>query len=134
MAVFVDTSALLSLADPGELRHEAATTVWRELLGSAEVLITTNYVLLETAALLQRRIGIPPVRALQADVVPVFRVEWIDFALHQAGMVAVLAAGRRQLSLVDCVSFEVMSRLGLSRAFAFDSDFEVQGFSCLPNP
>ena len=41
-------------------------------------------------------------------------------------------AGRRGLSLVDCVSFAVMARAGLRQAFAFDDHFSERGFSCLP--
>ena len=43
-------------------------------------------------------------------------------------------AGRRALSLVDCVSFAVMARAGLRQAFAFDDHFAERGFSCLPAP
>ena len=39
-----------------------------------------------------------------------------------------LTAARRRLSLVDCVSFDVMRRLGLNRVFCFDQHFEEQGF------
>jgi predicted nucleic acid-binding protein len=40
-----------------------------------------------------------------------------------------LAAGRRRLSLTDCVSFEVMRRSESATAFAFDTHFTEQGFS-----
>lgn len=132
MAVFVDTSAVLTLRDADDLRHQQARQLWQALLEGAERLVTTNYVMLESIALLQRRFGIQAVREFQTDIVPVLDVEWVDSALHQAGLAAVLAAGRRQLSLVDCVSFAVMRRLGLARAFAFDADFAAQGFTCLP--
>ena len=36
--------------------------------------------------------------------------------------------GRRRLSLVDCMSFVVMGKLGVTQAFAFDADFEREGF------
>ena len=88
--------------------------------------------LLETVAVLQRRFGIQSVRAFHADIIPVLNVEWIDAALHRAATAALLAAGRRGLSLVDCTSFEVMRRLGLNTAFAFDADFADQGFNTLP--
>ncbi|MDP2857839.1 MAG: VapC toxin family PIN domain ribonuclease, partial [Bacillota bacterium] len=45
---------------------------------------------------------------------------------------ALLTAGRRNLSLVDCVSFDVMRRLGMEKAFAFDAHFAEQGFQCMP--
>ena len=51
---------------------------------------------------------------------------------HRAGMEAVLAAARKRLSLVDCMSFQVMRRRGLSTAFCFDSHFQEQGFVMSP--
>ena len=43
-----------------------------------------------------------------------------------------LAARRRDLSLVDVVSFLVMRREGLTRAFTLDPHFSEQGFECIP--
>lgn len=47
------------------------------------------------------------------------------------GEEAVLAAGRRSLSLVDCVSFAAMRQYGIREAFTFDCHFGEHGFSCL---
>jgi predicted nucleic acid-binding protein len=44
-------------------------------------------------------------------------------------MAALLTAGRRELSLVDCVSFACMRRLGITRALHFDRHFKEQGFA-----
>lgn len=44
-----------------------------------------------------------------------------------------LTANRRQLSLVDCVSFTVMRERGIKTAFVFDDHFEEQGFECIPD-
>ncbi len=57
---------------------------------------------------------------------------FVDTSLHQLGVARWLAAGRRQLSLVDCVSFEAMQRFGLERVFCFDQDFETEGFTRVP--
>jgi predicted nucleic acid-binding protein len=38
------------------------------------------------------------------------------------------------LSLTDCVSFEVMDRLALPEAFAFDRDFRDCGYQMVPTP
>ena len=132
MALFVETSALFAVFDADDQNHARARAVWVEVLGRRELLITTNYVVVESFALAQRRLGLDAVRALHTDVLPVLRVEWVDRPLHEAGVAALLTAGRRGLSLVDCVSFEVMRRLGLQTAFAFDQDFAEQGFQCVP--
>ncbi|HID83570.1 MAG TPA: PIN domain-containing protein [Anaerolineaceae bacterium] len=132
-AVFVDTSALYALLDADDRYHAAAAAAWRELLqDEGTVLFTSNYVMVETFALVQHRLGIPAVRALQQDLLPVMTVRWVDAEVHQAAVAALLAAGRRDLSLVDCVSFELMRRHGWDMALTFDSDFHDQGFRCIP--
>ena len=87
---------------------------------------------METFALLQNRLGMAAVKTFQDDVLPVLTVEWVDETLHQAGIAALLTANRRQLSLVDCISFEMMRRLGIKTAFTHDRHFAEQGFECLP--
>ena len=127
MSVFVDTSAFFAVLDADDENHDAAKQVWEDLLAQEAVLICSNYVLVETLALVQRRLGIPAVRVFQEDIVPVLNVEWVDETIHQVGIASVLAAARKELSLVDCVSFEIMRRLGIKVAFVFDHHFEEQG-------
>lgn len=128
MSTFVDTSALLALLDADEGRHAEAAAQWRRLLEADQPLLVNNYVLVETLAIVQRRLGLDAVRALVRDVLPLFEIDWIGTETHDAAVAALLAANRRSLSLVDCASFETMRRLGLTRAFAFDRHFEEQGF------
>lgn len=56
-----------------------------------------------------------------------------DEPKHSAAAVASLfTAARRRLSLVDCTSFELMRRLGLTDVLALDTGFARQGFNLLP--
>jgi predicted nucleic acid-binding protein len=48
--------------------------------------------------------------------------------MHAQSVAAALAANRRRLSLVDCVSFTVCRRLNIDRVSAFDPHFDEQGF------
>jgi predicted nucleic acid-binding protein len=59
-----------------------------------------------------------------------FSVVWIDEATHCAAISALLTGG--SVTLVDLVSFEVMRRLQIDTAFAFDRDFARQGFALVP--
>jgi len=132
MSVFVDTSAFFAVLDADDENHDAAKQMWEDLLAQEAVLACSNYVLVETLALVQRRLGIPAVRVFQEDIMPVLNIEWVDESLHQVGIASVLAASRRELSLVDCVSFEIMRRSGIKTAFVFNHHFDEQGFECLP--
>lgn len=132
MRVFVDTSAFLAILSSDDQNHNQAGQTWTDLVNQEAWLTCSNYILVETFALTQRRLGIQAVRTLHEDILPVVNVEWVDEECHQASVSALLTAGQRQLSLVDCVSFEIMRRLGISTVFAFDRHFEEQGFSAVP--
>jgi predicted nucleic acid-binding protein len=128
VTVFADTSALLALLDVDDEGHARALAAWASLAEAEAPLVTTNFVVLETIAVVQRRLGLDAVRAFVRDVMPLVDVVFIDEGLQQAALSALLAAGRRRLSLVDCASFEVMRRRQIGRAFAYDAHFEEQGF------
>ena len=129
---FLDTSALLALLDGDERNHAACAEAWRALLAADERVVTTNYVLIETFALVQRRLGLKALQVLCAEFLPLIDINWLDKETHEAAVGALLTAARRKLSLVDCVSFEVMRREGLEKAFTLDRHFEGQGFVRVP--
>lgn len=131
MTVFVDSSALYALIDADDVNNRRAARSFTSLARNA-VLVTHSYVCLETTALLQRRIGLRAVRALVDDVLPAIKVEWVDEELHGAATSACLAAGRREISLVDWTSFELMRRRAIATALAYDDDFVSQGFALTP--
>jgi len=132
MAIFADTSALYALLDANDGNHERSARIWRQIMASDDDVVTTNYVLVETFALVQSRLGLEAVREFQESVVPVLQIEFITADVHRLGIAALLAAERRNLSLVDCVSFEVMRDSGIKSAFAFDDHFRKYGFSMVP--
>ena len=132
MRIFVDTSAFYALLDRDDGNHEKAKKEWVKFLEGTPSLVTTNYVLLETLALLQSRLGLEAVRGFQEDVFPILKVEFVIPELHRAGTAALLSTSKRKLSLVDCVSFAMMRDLGIRIAFAFDAHFKEQGFDILP--
>jgi predicted nucleic acid-binding protein len=52
--------------------------------------------------------------------------------LMQGGLNRLERFADKRLSLTDSVSFELIDRLGLQGAFAFDRDFRDCGFSMVP--
>ena len=131
MNTLIDASAFLAVLNANDQFHPAARTAWQEILTSGSVLFTTNYILLETTALLQHRFGIEALRLFAGDLLPVVEIAWVDPSIHQQAISALLAANRRDLSLVDCTSFEVIRQKGLC-AFTFDRHFTEQGFPVIP--
>lgn len=127
---FVDTSAIYAILDRDDSNHPAAKDRWVRLIDAETVLVTSNYVLVESCALAQNRLGLGAVRAIHEDIIPVMNVCWMDANLHALAMAATIAAGRRKLSLVDCSSFAMMRQRGIRNAFAFDKHFVEEGFRC----
>ena len=132
MTIFVDTSALIALLDASEAKHASCAREWKRLLARDALLVTSNYVVVETCAVAQRRLGMDAVRSLTTDFMPLLAIDWVDESVHGAGHAAMLTANRKELSLVDCVSFEIMRRRDVATAFALDADFATQGFSVVP--
>jgi predicted nucleic acid-binding protein len=132
MSIFIDTSAFIAVLSKSADEHDAAARTWEDLLASDEELVTSNYIVVETCALAQRRAGIAAVRRFLDDVLPVVQVQWVDMPLHSDGVRRVLFSARHGPNIVDCVSFAVMRKLGMRSAFAFGEHFRSQGFRLLP--
>ena len=127
--VFADTSGLLALLSRTDENHARASRVFAALRARQAALVSTSFVLVETYALLGRRLGLDAVRSFRADFAPLLEVIWVDEALHEAGLDLMLQRRKRQLSLVDAVSFLTMRQRRLGEAFAFDPHFEQEGFT-----
>ena len=131
--VFVDTSALYAVLDADDEHHAEAAEGWESLLQHIESGrrsgITHYGVVVETTALVQRRLGMEAVRHLHDALLGVLSVVTVDETLHTHALTAMLAANRRNVSLVDWTSFELMRARGTTCALAFDADFTERGFT-----
>lgn len=132
--IFVDTSAFYAILDRDDDAHAAARTTWTELLSenAGPAPVTSNYVVVESCALIQSRLGMEAVRTFNDALLPLVRLYWIATQDHMAAAHALLTANRRGLSLVDCSSFQLMRRVGANEAFTFDRHFSEQGFEIRP--
>ena len=132
MIYYVDTSAFLAILDTDDRNHIIAKQQWIDLVLAEATLVCSDYILVESLALIQHRMGLAAARVFHEDIFPLLTIEWVDESTYRAGIASMLTAARRELSLVDCISFEVMRQLGVQSAFTFDKHFKEQGFICLP--
>lgn len=130
-SVFADTSGLYALLVASDEHHERARAVFEDLAKREAPLVTHSYVLVETYALLGRRVGVHAVGGFRDRVQPLLEIVWVDERLHEAGLDLLRERDRREFSLVDATSFVVMREGGLEEVFAFDTDFEREGFTRL---
>lgn len=131
-SIFVDTSALYAVLDADDEHSPQASALWEHLLsgiGSREFDGLTHYsIVVETSALVRRRLGMAAVRDFHDALLPALEICWIDRELHERAVAAMLGSKKRAVSLVDWTSFELMRIRGIERALAFDVDFRKQGF------
>jgi len=132
--IFVDTGAFLARYLARDQHHDASRDAWRELPSRPWRVHTSNFVLDETFTLLGRWTSHE------------FAVDRAESILTSAGLVILRPDGDDELealrlfrkfgdqrvSFTDCVSFALMRRYGIPRAFAFDRHFVQAGFETWP--
>ena len=132
--IFIDTGALIARYIARDEHHIAATEAWKELPTIGRRHYTSNFVLDETITLLGR---------------------WSDYAfaaerarhLYSSQSLEILRPSQddeiaavelfnkyadQRVSFTDCVSFVLMKKHRLERAFAFDRHFRLAGFETWP--
>ncbi|HET6477277.1 MAG TPA: PIN domain-containing protein [Thermoleophilia bacterium] len=127
--MFVDTSSLVALLDEDDPKYADALRLWRRAEAERLSVLTSNYVVLEAYAVLQRRQGVPAMRKLVGQILEPVALEWVTRDDHERAVEALLVADGRRLSMAGCVSFLVMRRLDIRECLAFDQHFAEQGFA-----
>ena len=132
MKLLVDTSALLALAMRDDRNHRAAVEFVRNHPHAR--LVLTELVVSEVATRVRARAGAERAAALARSLLESRRYEllFVDLDLLRAAIDRMARFADKRLSLTDCVSLELMERLGLMSAFTFDRDFRDCGFEMLP--
>ena len=129
--VFGDTSGWASFFDSTDPHHAKASTLMTQWQQQNRHVVTTNYVLSELIALLTRfRVR----RSTVLNYIETIRsASWIEIVHIDEALDAEawrLLAERldKEWSLVDCASFIVMEKHGLTEALTADRHFEQAGF------
>jgi uncharacterized protein len=124
--IFVDTSAWFAYYAPGDVNHSAAREVFRR---ARDRFVTIDYVVDELLTLLKTREN--PNRAAAAGKTlfeeKTARIEWVEEADVWSAWQTFNRYRDKQWSFTDCVSYVVMQRLRIKKAFAFDIHFRQFG-------
>ncbi len=128
--IFVDTGAFLARYLKRDQYFDRARSQWLLIRSEALPLVTTNLVLVETATLLSRRsrpdVAVGKMRAIYQS--GSFTVHYSSREEEMAGLDLIAKYRGHDVSLTDGVSFAVMRKLGITRAFSFDRHFVIAGF------
>ena len=126
--VFVDTSGFYAFFDRNDPFHGEAKSPFLRARDEKWSLFTSSYVVHESWALLQARLGWEAVEDWLGALLPMCEIVWVDESSHKIGAARARQARERRLSLTDCVSFEVMDSRGCKEAVADDEHFRKLGY------
>ena len=121
--VFVDTSGFYACLDGTDPFYRRARAAFERAEKERWELVTTNYVIHETWALVQRRLGWEAVETFLNDLLPRCTIVWVDENLQAAGSVRCRQTRERRFSLTDAVSLECMAKRNITEAIAEDEHF-----------
>jgi len=127
---FVDTAAWIALVNRSDTLHEQAKAVMNQFRKEKCGLVTTEFVLLEVANSLSKS----PFRDLTVGYINGLRrlrpVQIVPAStkLFHTGWLLYASRSDKEWSLTDCISFETMKEMGITRAFTSDHHFEQAGF------
>ena len=132
--VFVDTSAWVALADKDDANHKNAAALYPSLLKNQKGLMTSNLVVAETYILLLNELGHQAaIHFLEiTKAIPrIFRIYSNDDIEKEAEEILRKYADQ-DFSYADAVSFVIMKRQQIRKAFCFDKHFTTAGFESTP--
>lgn len=129
MKVFADTAGFFALLVSNDNMHAQAKEIFNSFAEQDTQLLTSSFVLVETIALLQRRCSLESVHDFHMKILPLLEVIWTDSDWYSRAMQRFIVQHERKLSLVDCLSFEIMDALEINLAFSFDKHFIKNGYT-----
>lgn len=130
--VFLDTSALIAVANRRDHWQQRAEATWKEFLAVGRTLVTTNVVLIEVGDGLSRlnqraiAVGIREVLQQTAEIVDLTTV------IENAAWDLFRERIDKEWGLTDCISMTVMTQRNINEVFTLDHHFRQAGFRTLP--
>ena len=132
MKLLADTGALLAYLMKNDQHHREAVAFVRQHPETRFVL--TSLIVAELVTRLRARAGAARAAAAGRSLLDSRRysVVFVDAPLLRSALARMEQFHDKPLSLTDCTSFELIDRLGLDGAFAFDRDFRDCGYRMVP--
>ena len=132
--IFVDSGAWIAFLDRRDQHHSDAVAIFNDLVQQRTRLLTTDYVIDETATRLRYKVNYSiAVQFLDliesSKVTRGLTITEIDSALFQEAERLFRQYDTAELSFTDCTSFAVCQQHNISEAFAFDQHFPMMGIT-----
>lgn len=127
--IFVDTSGIVAAINSKDQYHQQAKEVFTQITDQKPTLVITNYIRIETHALLNSRVSHEVALRFLED--PGWLIEWVSLEDEQKAIRLLHRYYDKSFSLSDATSFIIMERLGLRSVITFDKHFSQYGYNLL---
>lgn len=132
--IFVDTSAWIALADKDDSHHKEAASGYPSIFKNHKNLITSNLVIAETYIVILKELGhgaaIDFLERIKAS--PRILKICSDENIEMEAEGILVKYMDQDFSYADAVSFVIMKRRKIRKAFSFDKHFVTAGFVNVP--
>jgi uncharacterized protein len=130
--VFVDSNGFAGIGIKGDIHNSDSTAILRSLTLAGRSMVTTNFIVAETYAVVLSRSG----RLAALNVLDLIKrsaelIQRVTEADEDRAVAILRQYDDKTFSYTDATSFAVMERLKLRDVFTFDRHFEQFGFSPL---
>ena len=134
--IFVDSGAWIALLNQKDQYHDDAVVIYSGLKQQKARLLTTDYVIDETATWLKYRanhqVAVQFLDLIESvEKTGVLTIAEIDKTLFQEAKKLFRQYDSVQLSFTDCTSFAVCQKHKISETYAFDDHFAMMGITVL---
>jgi len=132
-SVFVDTGIFHAFVDRSDQDHQTAVELFQEAETRGQPIITSNFVVAETHALLLSKLGRQLAARWLEAIVDYARIQRISRADETRAREIIFQFDDKDFSYTDATCFAVMERLGIQTVFSLDAHFLQYGrFIVLP--
>lgn len=128
--LFIDASAWIALTETDDKHHEEAQKAFARAVQDYQKLVTTNFIVAETHAILRRDLGHPPSIQFLDGTKKSLRVIYVysTAELEDAAVEILRRYKDHAFSYADAVSFALMKQRGITDVFTYDEHFRAMGF------
>ena len=132
--VFVDTSAWVALADKDDSHHKDAASIYPSIFKNHKQLVTSNLIIAETYIILLKELrhkaAIEFLERTKAS--PRILTIYSNQNIEAEAEGILVKYVDQDFSYTDAVSFVIMKRQKIKKAFCFDKHFVTAGFTSIP--
>ena len=125
--ILVDSDAFVGRINPNDAHHERANRIFQAFAEKKTRLVTTSFVVAETATVLSHRASQSLARVFLEVMgrgnIPVIH---IDEALQATALDIFSKQTKRGTSVTDCANVVVIRRMGIAEIFSFDQGYPKQ--------